>query len=50
MRIVGSSNLKKFDPFLMLDYFKSRLPGGFPDHPHRGFTTVGYGISGTFCH
>lgn len=38
------------DPFLMLDYFRVRLPGGFPDHPHRGFETVTYMISGEILH
>jgi len=34
----------------MLDFFKSRLPAGFPDHPHRGFETVTYMISGKGYH
>lgn len=34
----------------MLDYFKVRLPAGFPDHPHRGFETVTYMKSGKFYH
>ena len=37
--------LKNFDPFLMLDEFKGKAPGGFPDHPHRGFETVGLYLS-----
>jgi len=26
------------------------LPGGFPDHPHRGFETVTYLTSGKIFH
>jgi len=49
-RIIGTSHLKKLDPFLMLDHFNARLPAGFPDHPHRGFETVTYMLSGTMYH
>ncbi|KAH3705043.1 pirin-like [Dreissena polymorpha] len=43
------------DPFLMLDHFGpiTYAPGealGAPDHPHRGFETVSYVISGEMCH
>jgi redox-sensitive bicupin YhaK (pirin superfamily) len=38
------------DPFLMLDLFNVKLPAGFPDHPHRGFETVTYMLSGSICH
>ena len=34
----------------MMDMFKVRLPGGFPDHPHRGFETVTYMFNGTILH
>lgn len=37
LRIIGNQYLKDLDPFLMLDFFKVKLPAGFPDHPHRGF-------------
>ena len=42
MRVVGSQDVPRLDPFLMLDYFNVKLPAGFPDHPHRGFETVTY--------
>jgi redox-sensitive bicupin YhaK (pirin superfamily) len=32
----------------MLDEFSSKAPAGFPDHPHRGFETVTYMMSGHF--
>ena len=49
-RIIGTAEVRNFDPFLMLDHFTGRLPGGFPDHPHRGFETVSYLLSGSFFH
>ena len=49
-RFIGVSKLENLDPFLMLDWFKVSLPAGFPDHPHRGFETVTYLISGEIMH
>jgi redox-sensitive bicupin YhaK (pirin superfamily) len=49
-RCIGSSHLPRLDPFLLLDLFKTKLPAGFPDHPHRGFETVTYLLSGEFSH
>ena len=49
-RIIGTRNLGNLDPFLMLDLFNVKLPAGFPDHPHRGFETVTYMISGKVLH
>lgn len=34
----------------MLDFFSSKLPAGFPDHPHRGFETITYMKKGSFLH
>jgi redox-sensitive bicupin YhaK (pirin superfamily) len=42
--------VRNFDPFLLFDEFTGKEPAGFPDHPHRGFETVTYMISGQFCH
>jgi len=49
-RIIGSRDLNNLDPFLMLDLFNVKLPAGFPDHPHRGFETVTYMLSGDTAH
>ncbi len=53
-RILGSPELNMLDPFLLLDEFKNDNPddyaAGFPDHPHRGFETVTYMMSGEFTH
>ena len=47
--------LSYFDPFLLLDEMgpSEHTPGsakGAPDHPHRGFETVTYLLSGEFEH
>lgn len=53
-RIIASPELDQLDPFLLLDEFKNDNPddyaAGFPDHPHRGFETVTYLLSGSFTH
>eukprot|EP00357_Protocruzia_adherens_P003998 CAMPEP_0114985770 /NCGR_PEP_ID=MMETSP0216-20121206/8054_1 /TAXON_ID=223996 /ORGANISM="Protocruzia adherens, Strain Boccale" /LENGTH=297 /DNA_ID=CAMNT_0002348129 /DNA_START=131 /DNA_END=1024 /DNA_ORIENTATION=- len=50
VRLIGSANLRRLDPFLMLDHFRVKLPSGFPDHPHRGFETVTYQLHGETHH
>jgi redox-sensitive bicupin YhaK (pirin superfamily) len=53
-RLLGNSQLRRLDPFLMLDELRSDelsdYLAGFPDHPHRGFETVTYMIAGRFRH
>ncbi|XP_024967211.1 pirin-like protein [Cynara cardunculus var. scolymus] len=49
-RSIGRFELKYFDPFLVLDEFCVSSPGGFPDHPHRGFETVTYMLQGAVTH
>lgn len=53
-RMIGSPELNMLDPFLLFDVFESELAndyiGGFPDHPHRGFETVTYLLSGRMRH
>lgn len=53
-RVMGTPRLDHFDPFLLLDEFRSDDPddyiAGFPDHPHRGFETVTYMLAGRMKH
>lgn len=53
-RVIANSQLDHFDPFLLLDEFRSDDPddyiAGFPDHPHRGFETVTYMLAGAMQH
>jgi redox-sensitive bicupin YhaK (pirin superfamily) len=53
-RSLGSAALDYWDPFLLLDEFKSEdasdYLAGFPDHPHRGFETVTYMLAGSMEH
>lgn len=45
-RVFGYFEVNNFDPFLLLDHFKSDneddFKAGFPFHPHRGIETVSY--------
>jgi hypothetical protein len=53
-RVLTGKLQRRLDPFLMLDAFGSDNPNdyiaGFPDHPHRGFETVTYMLSGRMRH
>ena len=53
-RAFGYYEVPQFDPFLMLDDFRSEKPedyrAGFPRHPHRGIETVTYMLEGTMDH
>ncbi|KAF9162076.1 hypothetical protein BGX20_001862 [Mortierella sp. AD010] len=49
-RSLGTRFMRNHDPFLLLDEFTLNSKGGFPDHPHRGFETVTYMLSGQMQH
>ncbi|MCP4373051.1 MAG: pirin family protein [Deltaproteobacteria bacterium] len=53
-RIFGFSEVPMFDPFLLLDDFRSDIPDhyvkGFPWHPHRGIETITYILRGDVEH
>ena len=53
-RVFGFSNEELFDPFLLLDDFRSDIPEhyvkGFPWHPHRGIETITYVLRGDVEH
>jgi len=53
-RVFGFGNERAFDPFLMLDDFRSDDPAeflaGFPWHPHRGIETITYVLRGDVEH
>lgn len=53
-RAMGYKEVPLFDPFLLLDDFRSDRPEdyfkGFPWHPHRGIETITYMLKGTVEH
>lgn len=53
-RVIATPELDHYDPFLLLNEFRSDDPddyiAGFPDHPHRGFETVTYMLAGAMEH
>ncbi len=53
-RVFGNNEVPLFDPFLLLDDFRSDDPDhylkGFPWHPHRGIETITYVLTGDVEH
>jgi quercetin 2,3-dioxygenase len=53
-RAFGNSAVPSYDPFLLLDDFRSDIPSqylkGFPWHPHRGIETITYVLKGDVEH
>jgi len=53
-RAFGFSEVGQFDPFLLMDDFRSGNPAhylkGFPWHPHRGIETITYILQGRVEH
>ncbi|MDQ6958393.1 MAG: pirin family protein [Mariprofundaceae bacterium] len=48
-RLMPVHGMRNFDPFVLWDHFDIE-PGGFPDHPHRGFEAITYLFTGGMRH
>lgn len=48
-RAVGGQRLRNLDPFVLFDDTDT-TEGQYPDHPHRGFDSVGYVLRGRILH
>lgn len=53
-RYIGTEKNDPFEPILLLDFFDSKNEldyiAGFPNHPHRGFETITYLLTGEIAH
>ncbi len=49
-RVFPRKGVKHNDPFVLLDHFFIRKPGGFPSHFHSGFEVITYVLNGTLQH
>ncbi len=53
-RTIGIPDLRRLDPYLLLDHFGSDRPeeyqAGFPTHTHRGIQTLTYMLAGAMAH
>lgn len=49
-RSIGTTHMRNFSPFLMLDHMSGSSGASFPDHPHRGQETVSYILKGSVEH
>ena len=47
-RLIDSSEVCNFDPFLLIDHFEAVRPRGYCDHPHRGHEVITYLLEGIF--